>query len=58
LRDVCCDIDKARAELGRTTERLTVLKEQSAIEIKRLTVAQAKLSAATVVALLSTQGQK
>jgi hypothetical protein len=58
VRDVCFDIDRAQGKLERIRARIESLQEYAATELQLLTDADTKLSAAIVVALLSTQGQK
>jgi hypothetical protein len=58
IRDVCFDIDRAQGKLKRIRARLESLQEYAATEIQLLTDADAKLSAALVAALLSTQRQR
>ena len=49
VRDVCLDIDKAQAKLARIKERLKTVQG----EVEFLTMADTKLTAAIVAALLS-----
>ncbi len=53
IRDVGLDLHKAQVKLRKITERLQGVQEQAAAQIEQLTVAQTKLSAAIVAALLS-----
>ena len=55
VRDVCLDIDRAEGKLKRIQQRLKGVQEWAAAEIQLLTAAETKLSAAIVVALLSTR---
>jgi hypothetical protein len=58
VRDVSLDIDRARGKLERMRARADGLREYAATELRLLTEADIKLSAAIVAALLSTQRQK
>jgi hypothetical protein len=49
------DVDKAQTKLKAVRRRLKGVQEQAAAQIKLLTAAETKLSAAIVVALLSRQ---
>lgn len=53
VRDVCRDTHKAEVKLRKVKERLQGERERSAALIELLTVAETKLSAAIVAALLS-----
>jgi hypothetical protein len=55
IRDVGLDVEKARTKLRLLQERLKGVREQSAAQIKLLTAADTKLSAAIVAALLAGQ---
>lgn len=55
VRDVSCDVDKARTKLKALQRRLKGVQEQAAAQIKILTTAETKLTAAIVAALLSGQ---
>lgn len=58
LRDVRLDTRKAEVKLRKVKERLQGEQERSAALIELLTMAETRLSAAIVVALLSTRGEK
>jgi hypothetical protein len=53
VRDVCFDIDKAQTKLKAVQRRLKGVQEQAAARVQLLTVAETKLMAAIVAALLS-----
>jgi Mg2+ and Co2+ transporter CorA len=55
IRDVCLDIHKAEVKLKKVRQRLQRIQEQSAAQIRLLTAADTKLTAAIVAALLSGQ---
>jgi hypothetical protein len=55
IRDVCLDIHKAEVKLKKVRQRLQGIQEQSAAQIRLLTAADTKLSAAIAAALLSTR---
>jgi Mg2+ and Co2+ transporter CorA len=55
FRDVCLDIHKAEVKLKKVRQRLQRIQEQSAAQIRLLTAADTKLTAAIVAALLSGQ---
>jgi hypothetical protein len=54
VRDVCFDMDRAQSKLRRISRRLKNAQEQAAANVQLLTVAETKLTAAIVAALLST----
>jgi hypothetical protein len=56
VRDVCFGIDRAQTKLKSIRRRLQGVQEQAAAQVQLLTAADTKLSAAIVVALLSTRG--
>ena len=58
VRDVCFAVDRAQTKLKRIQRRLKDVQEQAAANVKLLTTAETKLTAAIVAALLSTQGQR
>jgi hypothetical protein len=58
IRDVSLNMVRAENKLRKIRERLQFVTEQSAIEMHRLKMADIKLSAAIVAALLSTKGQR
>jgi hypothetical protein len=53
VEDVCFDVDRAKGKLERIRARLKSLQEYAATEIRLLTDADVKLTAAIVAALLS-----
>jgi hypothetical protein len=53
VADVCFDMDRAESKLRRVKQRLHNVREEAAAQIELLAAADAKLSAAIVVALLS-----
>jgi hypothetical protein len=53
VRDVGLALDRAQTKLGLIKRRLKGVREQAAVQVELLTAADAKLSAAIVVALLS-----
>jgi hypothetical protein len=55
VRDVCFDIDRAQRKLEKIRARIESLQEYADTELRLLADADAKLSAAIVVALLSTR---
>lgn len=50
IHDVCCNIDRAQVKLRLISKRLAGLKQQSAVEIEKLTAAEIKLRAAIAAA--------
>ena len=58
IRDVCWDMDKAQRKLEKIRARIESLQEYAVNELQTLTAADTKLSAAIVVALLSTREGK
>ena len=50
IHDVSCNIDRAQVKLRLISKRLAGLKQQSAVEIEKLTAAEIKLRAAIVAA--------
>jgi hypothetical protein len=58
VRDVCFAVDRAQTKLERIQRRLKDVQEQAAARVQLLTAAETKLTAAIVVALLSTKGGK
>jgi hypothetical protein len=58
VRDVRVNISRAHTKLRRMRERLQVVQEWAAQQVKELKAADIKLSAAIVAALLSDQGQR
>jgi hypothetical protein len=56
IRDVCFNVDRAQTKLKRIKQRLKNVQEQAAAEVQLLTVAETKLAAAIVAALLSGRG--
>jgi hypothetical protein len=58
IRDVCSDINKAQRKLEKIRARIESLQEYAVTELHELGVADTKLSAAIVAALLSTQVQR
>jgi len=55
IRDVCLGLDRAQNKLKAIQRRLKVVQEEAAAQVKLLTTAETKLSAAIVAALLSGQ---
>jgi hypothetical protein len=51
IHDVSCNIDRAQVKLRLISKRLAGLKQQSAVEIEKLTAAEIKLRAAIVAVL-------
>ena len=58
VQDVGLALDRAQTKLGQIKRRLKGVQEQAAAQIELLTAADAKLSAAIVVALLSTASDR
>ena len=58
VRDVCFDVDKAARKLEAIRRQLQRDRERLANRVELLTVAETKLTAAIVAALLSTAGQR
>jgi len=58
VRDVCFAVDRAQTKLKAIQRRLKGVQEQAAAQVKLLTAAETKLTAAIVAALLLTQGQR
>jgi hypothetical protein len=58
VRDVCLALDRAQTKLGQIKRRLKGVQEQAAVQVELLSAADAKLSAAIVVALLSTASDR
>jgi hypothetical protein len=56
--DVCLAVDRAQTKLKAIQRRLKDVQEQAAAQVKLLTAAETKLTAAIVAALLSTAGQR
>ena len=56
VRDVCLDLARAETKLKLIRRRLRGVQEQAATEVRLLTAADTKLTAAIVAALLSTRG--
>jgi Mg2+ and Co2+ transporter CorA len=56
VRDVSLDVHKAQVKLRKIRERLQSVQEQAAAQVKLLTAADNKLSAAIEAALSSTRG--
>jgi hypothetical protein len=58
VRDVGLALDRAQTKLGQIKRRLKGVQEQAAAQVKLLTAADVKLSAAIVAALLSTASDR
>jgi hypothetical protein len=58
VRDVGLALDRAQTKLGQIKRRLKGVQEQAAAQVKLLSTADAKLSAAIVIALLSTASDR
>jgi hypothetical protein len=58
VRDVCLNIDRAQTKLRQLRERLQGVQEWAAKQVEELTAAETKLSAAIVIAQLSTREEK
>jgi hypothetical protein len=58
IQDVCFDIDRAESKLRRVKQRLKNVLVESAAEVKLLSTAETKLTAAIVAALLSTASDR
>jgi hypothetical protein len=56
VRDVCCDIPKAKTKLRTMQEHLKTVTEMAAAEIRELSTASKKLDNAVKIAVLMTGG--
>jgi hypothetical protein len=56
VRDVCLNVHRAETKLKRIRQRLQGVQEQAAEQVRLLTAADIKLTAAIVAALLLTRG--